>query len=84
MNRNIPLYFINVGLVICFTLMFFTGIVKFPLFAGYLLFVYRAIPHYVLSNIHDWTGLTMVALVFAHLSFNRRWLIAMTKQIFKK
>ena len=84
MERNKINYFIDIGLVITFLLFFITGIFKFPQLSNIFTGVFRIIPYRTLSKIHDWSGLIMGLLVLVHLTLHFRWLVAMTKNVFKK
>lgn len=84
MNKNIIKYIVDIGLVISFILVFLTGLAKFPQFYDYIRFIYNIIPRYTLSAVHDWSGLTMGALVLIHLILNFRWMICMTQNIFRR
>jgi hypothetical protein len=77
-------YAIDIGLLIAALLNFLTGIIKFPLLTNYFKSVSTIISWYTLSNIHDWSGITIVLLVVTHLIFNWSWIVAMTKSMFKK
>jgi len=84
MERNKINYWIDIGLTISFVLVFLTGIFKFPALVRYFGWVYNAIPGRTLSRIHDWSGLIMGLLVFVHLAMHWKWMVAMTKNVFKR
>jgi len=84
MNKAKINYWIDVGLGISFIISFVTGIFKFPGLTQYFRSVYRIISAIYMAKIHDWSGLIMGLLVLAHLILHWRWLVAMTKNIFKK
>ncbi|HII71675.1 TPA: DUF4405 domain-containing protein [Candidatus Woesearchaeota archaeon] len=82
-NKNHIKYAIDIGLLVTFILSGITGILKFPGLTQYFRGVYRAIPAYTISQVHDWSGLIMVLLVLAHLVFNWNWIVCMTKNIIR-
>ena len=84
MNRGKLNYFIDMGLAITFLLSFITGIFKFPNLTKYFNIVYRTIPAHNLNKIHDWSGLIMGILVFVHLALHWKWIVVMTKNLFKR
>ncbi len=70
-------YFIDVLLGIAFLLCGITGILKLPI----LFNVIR--PSLVMSKIHDISGVMMVILVFIHLVLHWKWIVVMTRRLFK-
>ena len=78
MNRAKLNYWVDVGLLISFILCFFTGIMKIPAFA-----LHRFIQMRVYTIIHDFSGVIIGLLVFVHLILHWRWLVVMTKKVFK-
>jgi hypothetical protein len=84
MNKAKLNYWIDVGLAVSFIISFTTGIFKFPGLTKYFIAVYRIIPGYQMAKIHDFSGLIMGLLVLAHLILHWKWIVAMTKNIFKK
>jgi cytochrome b subunit of formate dehydrogenase len=84
MNRSKLNYWVDIGLLITFLLSAITGIFKFPMWTNFFGFIFQIIPHRLLSKIHDWSGLVMVLLVLVHLIMHWRWIVAMTKNIFKR
>jgi cytochrome b subunit of formate dehydrogenase len=77
-------YIVDVGLAVVFLLNVLTGILKFPSLTSYFKFIFRSISSYNLALIHDWSGLVLVLLVLIHLILNFRWIVGMTKSIFKR
>ena len=60
-----------------------TGIIKFP---GFLRFVgMRNVEISIsqISKLHDYTGILMSILVFIHIALNWKWIVVMTKKMFK-
>jgi hypothetical protein len=72
-------YIVNIGLLVSFILTFVTGVIKMPELhaqAGSL-----RLQMGQLSLIHDWSGIAMGMLVFAHLALNWRSLVINTRRI---
>ncbi|MBW2966281.1 DUF4405 domain-containing protein [Candidatus Woesearchaeota archaeon] len=84
MNKSKLNYWIDIGLGISFIISFITGLFKFPGITQYFTAVFRVIPSYYMSKIHDYSGLVMGSLVLVHLILHWRWIVAMTKNILKK
>jgi cytochrome b subunit of formate dehydrogenase len=77
-------YWIDIGLAITFILTALTGILKFPGLIFKFGLTYKDLPMKTLSTIHDWSGIIMVLLVLIHLIFHFKWIVVMTKNLFKK
>jgi len=84
MDKTKLKYFVDIGLAISFFISLITGIFKFPGLTHYFRAVFRLIPTYYMSRLHDWSGLAIGILVFVHLVLNWRWITAMTKNMLKK
>lgn len=79
--RSIINYIINAGLAISFGISFVTGLLKWP---GLTQTFGWHIPTRSYTALHDWSGLVMALLVFAHIVLHWRWIVCMTKKIFKR
>ena len=77
-------YWINIGLMISFFVCFITGLIKWP---GIIRIIgtsaYNVIRFKNISLLHDWSGLIMSLLVLAHLVLNWKWMVMVTKKVFK-
>ena len=82
--RNVVDYIVNVVLTISFLLVFVTGLIKFMVLYRIFGSQNMLLPHYLMSAIHDWSGVMMGILVFIHLALHVRWMIAMTKRFFRR
>ncbi len=86
MVKNKIKYFVDVGLLISFLIVTVTGFVKF----GTLLrtvginLEYSELPMKAISAWHDWSGVVLAFLVLVHLILNFDWIVATTKDFFKK
>lgn len=83
MERSKINYAIDVLLGISFLLVFVTGILKWPGLLFRLGISIKSLSLKSLSRIHDWSGLVMGMLVFIHLIMHWKWIVVMTKKIFK-
>jgi hypothetical protein len=82
--KNKMKYFIDLGLVITFSTTFLTGFIKFPGILQSLGINLRELPMYEISIIHDYGAMLMGWLILGHLLLNFKWIISMTKKMFKK
>jgi hypothetical protein len=72
-------YFIELGMLISFLIIFITGILKWPtllLIVGYFYTVSEAI-----FILHDWLGIVLTSLVIIHLILHRKWFVRMTRKL---
>ncbi len=85
MNKTILNYWIDVGLAISFFICFITGLIKWP---GLIKLIgvsaYRTLSFSNISMLHDWSGLIMGLLVLIHLVLHWDWIVAVTKNVFKR
>jgi uncharacterized membrane protein len=81
-NRNQVKYLIDVGLAVTFLMSFITGLIKFPLILRILNVNQSNLPMYELSIIHDYGSLAMGLLIGAHLVYNYKWILKMTRKSF--
>ena len=77
-------YWIDVGLAITFIIAFVTGIIKWPTLLPKLGISYSSLPMAKLTRLHDVSGLIMGLLVFVHLILHWKWIVVMTKSLFKR
>ena len=85
MDRTKLNYWIDIGLAISFFICFITGLIKWP---GLIKLIgpsiYQTLNIKKVSMLHDWSGLIMGLLVLVHLALHWRWIVAVTKSVFKK
>lgn len=85
MNRTKLNYWIDIGLAISFFICFITGLIKWP---GLIKIIgvsaYKVLHVKNISILHDWSGLIMSILVLVHLALHWKWLVCVTKSMFKK
>ena len=84
MNKIKLNYWIDVGLAASFFICFLTGLIKWP---GLIQVIgtsaYRSLHVKNISLLHDWSGIVMGLLVLIHLGLNWKWMVSVTKSIFK-
>ncbi|MBU0757850.1 MAG: DUF4405 domain-containing protein [Nanoarchaeota archaeon] len=84
MKRNMLNYVIDIGMGISFLLVFFTGIIKLPKILTFIIVNKIRLPLLTITLIHDWSGVVMGILVFAHIMLHWNWIVTMTKKLIKK
>jgi uncharacterized protein DUF4405 len=85
MNRTKLNYWIDIGLAISFFTCFITGLIKWPGLVRIIgVSAYRTLHVKNISMLHDLSGLIMGLLVIIHLALHWKWIVAVTKSIFKR
>ncbi|MBC8494930.1 DUF4405 domain-containing protein [archaeon] len=77
-------YWIDVGLAISFLAVFITGISKWKILIRLFGFRYSDFPTTELTFVHVWSGIIMGLLVFVHLALHWKWIVCMTKKMFRR
>jgi hypothetical protein len=77
-------YFVDVGMGLTFVLAAITGIIKWPRLLPWLGISYLKLPMNAITFIHDWSGIIMALLVLIHTILHWKWLVAVTKNLFRK
>ncbi len=81
-NRKTLQYLIDIGMLITSFLLFITGIIKIPsVLNSNQIFLNNSL---LLLIIHDWSGILLTFIIFVHLVLHWKWVVAMTKRIFRK
>jgi len=84
MNRTKLNYWVDIGLALSFFTCFITGLIKWPGLIKWIgVSAYRTLYFRNISTIHDFGGLIMGLLVLVHLGLHWRWIVVMTKKMFK-
>ena len=83
MEKRVAKYLIDVGLLISGALCAVTGIIKLPLVLRFVNTGNVILPIRQLTRIHDLSGVIFVLLIIAHLTFNWRWMVGMTRTLMK-
>jgi len=77
-------YWVDVGLAISFFTCFITGLIKWPGLVKIVgASVYNVLRFNSISTLHDLSGLVMGLLVLFHLVLHWKWIVVMTKNIFR-
>jgi len=85
MNRTKLNYWIDIGLALSFFTCFYTGLVKWPgLIKMIGVSAYKTLHFSNISRLHDISGLIMGLLVIVHLALHWKWIVCVTKSMFKK
>ena len=84
MNKARLNYFIDIGLGISFLLVFITGIIKLPGLLQSLDISHLTLPMKNITMLHDRAGIAMGILVIIHLILHWRWIVSMTRDIFRR
>jgi hypothetical protein len=74
-------YIVDIILFISVTLLFTTGILKFPGFLPFLGIAPISAPIGTISFIHDWSGVISVSMAITHVVLNLSWFRSTTKSI---
>ena len=75
-------YLIDMGMLISASLVFITGIIKFPsIIASHEFFLKNSIGLLIL---HDWSGIILEFFVFLHVLLHMKWIIGRTKNSFRR
>jgi hypothetical protein len=78
-------YWVDVGLAISFFICFITGLIKWPGLIKIIgTSIYKTLHFRNISLLHDWSGLILGLLVLIHLILHWKWIVAVTKTIFKR
>ncbi len=84
MSRTKLNYWIDVGLALSFFACFFTGLIKWPGLVKIIgVSAYKTLHFRNISLIHDLSGLIMGLLVLIHLVLHWKWIVCVTKNIFR-
>jgi len=83
MNRAKLSYVIDAFIGISFLVCGITGILKIPLLIRTFA-LNQTLPYKTISIIHDWSGALMVFFALTHVIMHWRWIVAMTKNLFRK
>ena len=79
-NKKTLNYFIDMGMLISFFLVFITGLIKFPSIITSNEFLLNISTELLI--IHDWSGLILQFLGFSHIILHWKWIVSTTRKIF--
>ena len=72
---------VDLAMGIVFLFSFVTGFFKFMVLMRVFGLVDIVLPLALMSDIHDWAGISLGFLVAVHLFLNRAWILSMTRKI---
>ena len=81
MNMQVVKWYVDLAMGVFFLISFITGFFKFTLLLRTFGLVDIMLPLAFMSDIHDWSGITLSLLVAVHLFLNRAWIISMTQKM---
>jgi len=81
MNMQVVKWCVNLAMGMVFLLSAVTGFFKFTLLVRTFGLSGVVLPIALMSDIHDWAGITLCFLVAVHLFLNRAWIRSMTKKV---
>jgi hypothetical protein len=81
MNMQVVKWGVDLAMGIVFLFSFVTGFFKFMVLMRAFGLVDIVLPLALMSDIHDWAGVTLGFLVLVHLILNRAWILSMTRKI---
>jgi hypothetical protein len=81
MNRQVVKWCIDLAMGVFFLISVSTGIFKFTLLVRAFGLTDIVLPLAFMSDIHDWSGITLSLLVAVHLVLNRAWIFSMTRKM---
>ena len=74
-------YLVDAGLTVSFAVVLITGIMKWPGLQKAFSFSIKQVK--MMTLVHDWGGAVMSLLVIIHVILHWRWIVTITKSIFK-
>jgi hypothetical protein len=81
MNMQVVKWCVNLAMGMVFLLSAVTGFFKFTLLVRTFGLSGVVLPIALMSDIHDWMGITLCFLVAVHLFLNRGWILSMTRNV---
>lgn len=79
MNMQVVKWCVNLAMGMVFLLSSVTGFFKFTLLVRMFGLSGVVLPIALMSDIHDWAGISLCFFVAVHLFLNRSWILSMTK-----
>ena len=81
MNMQVVKWSVDLAMGVLFLISFITGFFKFTLLTRTFGLTEIVLPLAQMSDIHDWSGITLCFLVAVHLFLNRAWILSMTQKM---
>jgi hypothetical protein len=80
MERPKLLFIVDACLGLAFLSVALTGILK----SRFMFSLTRTLPWYIITPVHDWSGIALVVCAILHIVLHWQWIVAMTKKYFGK
>jgi len=84
MQRSVLNYIVDMGMLLSFVAVLFTGIGKFPILLRTLAKRGVYLPSNEITLIHEWGGAVMAFLILLHLILHWNWVLSSTKRYLAK
>jgi hypothetical protein len=81
MNMQVVKWCVDLAMGILVSISAVTGFLKFTLLMRTFGLTGIVLPLAQMSDIHDWSGITLSLLVLVHLFLNRAWILSMTRKM---
>ena len=81
LNMQVVKWCVDLLMGMVFLISLITGFFKFTLLVRMFGLTDIVLPVALMSDIHDWAGLSLCLLVAVHLFLNRAWILSMTRKI---
>ncbi|MHB8164509.1 MAG: DUF4405 domain-containing protein [Methanoregula sp.] len=81
MNMQVVKWCVDLAMGVLFLTSFITGFFKFTLLLRTFGLTDVVLPLAQMSDIHDWSGITLCFVVAVHLFLNRAWILSMTQKM---
>ncbi len=81
MNMQVVKWCVDLAMGVLFLTSFITGFFKFTLLTRTFGLTDIVLPLAQMSDIHDWSGITLCFVVAVHLFLNRAWILSMTQKM---
>jgi hypothetical protein len=82
MKRSAVNYIVDMGMLLSFIAVLFSGIVKFPILLRLLARRGVYLPSNEITLVHEWGGAVMAAFILLHLILHWKWVLSTTKRFF--
>lgn len=82
LNMQVVKWCVDLLMGMVFLISLITGFFKFTLLVRMFGLTDIVLPVALMSDIHDWAGLSLCLLVAVHLFLNRAWILSMTRKMF--
>jgi hypothetical protein len=77
-------YIVNLGLLASFSVVFLTGMGKFPLLLRSLARNGLYLPSNQITLVHEWGGVSLGSFILLHIVLHWKWIVSVTRQYLKR